>query len=651
MAVKLVKAVLILFFLTLSFCSQSQDPEFRSYRFIDRLTLDSVEETPLHQPSSSLQRSAGLYPEGSYPLPGLLETQNPLGLKRKLKLGGTERNILFAPTDSQFVFDLEFPENCRLEFGIGIAITKSMVQKTKSSQKGATFIISLEMRDRERTIFQEYAALPQDLENELFVFELHSLELIHPGEDARITFRVEGEDGISSFWANPVLYSPGGTGTNVILICVDTLRADHLSCYGYARETSPSIDALAADSVLFEQAYASSPWTLPSHVALMTGRHGVHHQVYHENERMDPGMPTLAEIFASQQYACAAFTGGGFVSPVFGFSRGFDTYDVGAGGVFHQDSAERVFQAASGWLDRFGERDFFLFLHTYQTHSPYACPPPYKVKYLNDDSLWGHVDLIQHLGGKENLFRELPELERQNIIDLYDGEISYTDDQLIRPLLAKLTETGLYDKTLIIFLSDHGEEFYEHGGWGHGHSLYDESLKVPLIVKFPDSRYKAQRCGNIVSLVDLMPTILDVMGWDSLENGLDGRSLIPFLTGDETEDRVFLADVGSNVLDFHLPQRIATNRGQTKLILSQRSRAEDLEFFITPPPQIGPVELYDLSLDPGETLNLADQKPDLASKVIRWLNDFYAQAKKSRVSKVEIDESVKEQLKALGYIK
>ena len=159
-------------------------------------------------------------------------------------------------------------------------------------------------------------------------------------------------------------------------------------------------------------------------------------------------MTTLAEIFAYQQYACAAFTGGGFVSPVYGFSQGFDTYDVGAGGVFHQDSADRVFQAASVWLDRHLDRDFFLFLHTYQTHSPYACPPPYKVMFLNDDSLFGNVDLIQHLGGKENLFREIPEPERQNIIDLYDGEIRYTDEKLIGPLLSKLKETGLYDRTL-----------------------------------------------------------------------------------------------------------------------------------------------------------------------------------------------------------
>ena len=148
-----------------------------------------------------------------------------------------------------------------------------------------------------------------------------------------------------------------------------------------------------------------------------------------------------------------------------------------------------------------------------------------------------------------------------------------------------------------------------------------------------------------------MPTILEVMGLKLPEEELDGQSLIPFLAGDERQDRTFLADVGSNVLDFHIPQKIATNRGREKLILSQRFSPDDLNYFSHPPPQAGPVELYDLLLDPLELKNLADQKPELSAQIIRWINDYYAEAEKSKVSKVQIDETVKEQLKALGYIK
>jgi len=618
---------------------------------MDHFDRTNIIKTPFRQNAVVSQDDAELYPLESYPFHGQDAERNPFLLKRKLKMGGTERTILFSPPDSEYAFTLDFPENCELEFGMGIQYEESSAKNSQSEKRGVSFIVSMEMRGREKTIFQQYLQAPHSQDEVFFVFERHSLDLPYTGEGARFTFRVEGDKGLRSFWANPVLFPKGRTGRNVILISVDTLRADHLGCYGYERDTSPNIDALAADSALFYNTYASSPWTLPSHVSLLTARNGVHHQVYHDDESMDPDMMTLAEAFASEQYACAAFTGGGFVSPVYGFSQGFDTYDVGVGGVFHQDSAERVFQAASKWIDRHVERDFFLFLHTYQVHSPYACPPPYKVMYLNDESLFGNVDLIHHLGGKDSLYREIPELERQNIIDLYDGEIRYTDEKLVGPLLSKLKEMDLYDRTLVVFISDHGEEFFDHGGWGHGHSLYDESLKVPLIVKFPNSSFRAKKCDNVVSLVDLMPTIMEVMGLKLPEEELDGQSLIPLLAGDEREDRTFLADVGSNVMGFHIPQKIATNRGREKLILSQRFNPEDLDFFTHPPPQIGPVELYDLLDDPLEQYNLADQKPQFSAQLIRWINDYYVQAKKSQVSKIQIDESVKEQLKALGYIK
>lgn len=438
---------------------------------------------------------------------------------------------------------------------------------------------------------------------------------------------------------------------NVILISVDTLRADHLGCYGYDRDTSPHIDALAEDGIRFANAYASSSWTLPSHVSIMTSLHGVRHQVYHDDERMDPKLVTLAEHFQSRGYPCAAFTGGGFVSPAYGFAKGFDSYDVGSGHVFNQDSADRVFRLVSPWIDRHQDRSFFLFLHTYQPHSPYACPMPYKTMFLNDESLFGHADLFYILGGQGNLYKPLPDAERQNLIDLYDGEIRYVDDRLIGPLVAQLKAQGLYDRTLIVFLSDHGEEFFDHGAWGHGHSLYDELLKVPLILKLPRSQHKGMSPDTIVSLVDVMPTLLDAMEWDIPRESLDGRSLFPVFEGKEAEDRMFLSDIGSNILRSHVPKKIATNRGRIKLILNEEYSLEDLEFFRFAPPRNGRVELFDLTADPAESRSLADGQPSLANDILRWINDFYAGARKAQTRKARIDESVRDQLKALGYIR
>ena len=456
---------------------------------------------------------------------------------------------------------------------------------------------------------------------------------------------------IPAIFTLPSCARRGVAGMNVILLLVDTLRADHLGCYGYGRDTSPHIDALAEDGIRFTNAYASSSWTLPSHVSIMTSLNGASHQVYHDDERMDPKLVTLAEHFQSRGYSCAAFTGGGFVSPAYGFAKGFDTYDVGAGHVLIQDSAERVFRLVSGWIERHVDRSFFLFLHTYQPHSPYACPMPYKTMFLDDDSLFGHADLFHVLGGQENLYRPLPDAERKNLVDLYDGEVRYVDDGLIGPLVAQLKAQGLYDRTLIVFLSDHGEEFFDHGAWGHGHSLYEELLRVPLILKLPDSEHRGEQPDTIVSLVDIMPTLFEAMGWDVPVDSLDGRSLLPVIEGKETEDRIFLADIGSNILRSHVPKKIATNRGRVKLILNEVYSPEDLEFFRFAPPRPGRVELFDLAADPAERSSVADRHPGLANDILRWINDFYAGARKSQTRKARIDENVREQLKALGYIR
>lgn len=256
-----------------------------------------------------------------------------------------------------------------------------------------------------------------------------------------------------------------------------------------------------------------------------------------------------------------------------------------------------------------------------------------------------------HLGGRSNLFKPLPEGERQNIEDLYDGEVRYTDEALIGPLIQKLKQLDLYDRTLIIFTSDHGEEFYDHKSWGHGHQLYDESLKVPLLIKFPGSRFRGTKISNIVSLVDVMPTILDELRIDISELSLDGKSLFPAIEGKDKEDRSFWADIGDNVLNSHVPQKISTNSGTEKFILNKKYTEEDLSYFEYPPPDTGPVELYELKGDPREELNIADNRAALVNRLIRTIEVLYSQARKRRSLKPEIDEDLKEQLRALGYIK
>ncbi len=634
-------------------CQQERVPGFEIYRLIDHLDKENIILSPYKDFSGSDQEFQAGFPAKSFPLQDLGVDKNPLTLKRKLKLGGRDMNVIVSPPESHLGFDIDLDEGTVLDFGIGIVREydpEKMVQEP-GGEKGVNFMVILEAEGRKRTAYQRYLSPPPVEDRETVSFLRHTLDLPR-AKKVRLSLVTEGNAGNMAFWYNPVLFQKGRSSANVILISVDTLRADHLGCYGYGRETSPNIDSLADDSVSFSNVYASSPWTLPSHVSMLTSLHGVHHQVYQDDEKMDPAILTLADLLRQNHFFCTAFTGGGFVSSVYGFSKGFDMYQEGEGGVHRQDAAEYLSRIVTEWLDAHSkDKNFFLFAHTYQPHDPYACPEPFKDMFLAEDAKWRHINLMGHLGGRTGLFKPLPEEERQNIVDLYDGEVRYTDEVLIGPLIRKLKQLELYDRCLIIFTSDHGEEFYDHKSWGHGHQLYDESLKVPLLVKFPGSRYRGNKVPHIVSLVDIVPTILEELRIDISDLSLDGESLLPVIEGKEKEDRSFWADIGDNVLDSHVPQKTSTNKGFEKLILNKKYTEEDLSYFEYPPPETGPVELYALKDDPGEEINIADSRATLVNQLIRKIEVLYSQARKRRTLKPEIDEDLKEQLKALGYIK
>ncbi len=651
---KVFAAIIAIIFIFLLSCTKDSDNKSEIFRIIDNLEKNNIVRTPLSNNYGSGQSKNMSYPLKSSLLQDAGAGENPFGIKRKLQVGGTERNIVFSPPDSEYRITCKLRGNSILEFGTGIIRIKHSEKEETSQAKnsnGINFIITLEIKGRKKTVFQKYISGPSGDQEEGFLFIRHSIKLPYEQKKAHLIFETTGESQNYSFWVNPVLYSKKAYTRNVILISIDTLRADHLGCYGYNRETSPNIDALAADSSVFLNTYASSSWTLPSHISMLTSLNCIHHQVKHEDERIDPEIITLADMMRINSFSCAAFTGGGFVSSSYGFSKGFDLYNEGVGAVFHQDSAERVYRAASDWIDRHQERDFFLFIHTYQTHNPYVCPYPYKVMFLDEEAKVGNIDLKGHLGGPKNIFKKIPKPEVRNIIALYDAEIRYTDEKLIGQLVNKLKQIGLYQQTMIIVTSDHGEEFFDHGGWEHGHTLYDELIKVPLIIKFPDLKYKGQRSKTMVSLVDLMPTICDEMRVDSSGLKIDGKSLIPVLRGKEKKDRIFLAELGGNILNSHIPEKISTNRGKKKLILSQRFNPDELDFFTFPPPEAGPVEFYDLSVDPLEKNNSAGKNTELVNRIIRWIDRVNRTAEKRMTGKAIMNEKLREQLKALGYIR
>ena len=623
-------------------------------RLADLLKQTGIRTSPfLGTPAADV---VGRMPIESIPATEAGAGENGLGLKRKLNLGSADVDILFAPPKSEYIFDVELPENGALDFGIGIvrdANSEALRAKHPETDAGVDFVVLLEINGRQKTLFERHLGLPPLRESRTVNFSQNNVPLSSGSRKGRITLITGGRSDLFSFWTNPSVYSRTRKRPNVVLVSIDTVRADHVGAYGYDRDTTPALDALAKDSALFANTYASSPWTLPSHAALLTSLNVLRHKVRYEDERLDPSLPTLADLLRSAGYFCAAFTGGGFLSPVYGFSKGFSRYGLGQGDIGGPRLAEAAAREALPWLEANADREFFLFIHTYQAHSPYFSPPPYDTMFTGPSPHWKKFDTVEDLGGKLSFFKSLPDADRRNIIGLYDGEIRCTDDVLIKPLIAELKRLGLYDDTLIIVLSDHGEEFFDHGSWGHSHNVYDESLRVPLVMKFPRSRFAGTRAKPVVRLIDVLPTILETAGVPFAAAAFDGRSLEPILEGRDKADRPVAADIAENVLGYRTPLRIALSAGRDKVIVNETFKPEYRAVFPAPPPDPPAVEVYDLTSDPGERSNLASNaaKAQSARELVRAASGLAQSLPPRGVGKTKMTKELEDQLRALGYIR
>lgn len=323
---------------------------------------------------------------------------------------------------------------------------------------------------------------------------------------------------------------PGADRLNVLLISLDTLRADGLGLYGNPSATSPALDAFGASAVVFEKVIAPASWTLPSHMTMLTGRHPTAHGVHDQENALRPEIPLLAEMLADRGYRTFAMTGGGYVERR-RFERGFDVFRTS------REPFASVLETARRWIhgpaspsgeDARPERPWFAFLHTYDIHCPYSPPEPYRSMFVEGG---GEPLDPPMLGSHEmalcQLYKHLDERQVRYMRGLYDGDVRWVDDAL-GPFLEELRTSGLRERTVIVVTSDHGEEFFEHGGTAHGRTLFREQLLVPLIVAAPEAR--PGRVGGLVGLEDIVPTILDLSG-NPVPDGLDGRSLAPWVRG------------------------------------------------------------------------------------------------------------------------
>ncbi|MGB6864711.1 MAG: sulfatase [Candidatus Aminicenantaceae bacterium] len=432
--------------------------------------------------------------------------------------------------------------------------------------------------------------------------------------------------------ANPRIISPTrAKEPNIVLISIDTLRRDHLSTYGYEKKTSPFLDSLASESAVFNNAIAQAPYTVTSHITMMTSLWPSAHQIltHDHQDRLSTKWLTLPQILKARGYQTAGFTGGGQVSAVYGFDRGMDVYD------FEGGRSEVIFPKANEWIIKTQGNPFFLFLHTYDVHMPYEPPPPFDnifdPEYKGTINRWneGCIEIID------------PELFSR-ILDLYDGEIRYVDAQIQR-VVQFLREKGLYKNTVLIVTSDHGEEFMEHGSMAcHAHTLYNELLLIPLIIKFPNGQWAGRIIPDPVALNDLMPTVLDYM--DILfPSHSQGKTLLDYLEDNVTRD---------------VPRPIFSEqiviRDDPRVEVSIQTLSEKYYQRLNLPG-----EYFLLVNDSGEQHNLLESQKKKASMLEKSIREYMSANKKlaklgsetkgSRSQ--EMDEKTVEKLKALGYIK
>jgi arylsulfatase A-like enzyme len=413
---------------------------------------------------------------------------------------------------------------------------------------------------------------------------------------------------------------------NVILISIDTLRRDHLGCYGYQRATSPNLDALCREAAVFDQAIGQAPSTLPSHASMLTSLLPNQHGASFANRRALPGeVVTLAEVLKERGFRTAAFTDGGQVAYRWGLHQGFDVWKDNQ---TSPDTFDRVVRQGLAWLDEppAPEAPFFLFLHTYEVHHPYT-PSAEDLELVGaapyDGRLGDGVEIRELSRINEGL--DVADAEDRAFIEAaYDAEIRSMDRALGR-LLGALRERGLLERTLLAFTSDHGEELGEHGsvGW-HSHTLFDELLRVPLLLRFPDERWSGATIQRQVRLIDVAPTVLGALGV-APPSEWQGMSLLRLLRGEEPEPLLAVSE-----LDQPGDRTVRSLRtGRWKLYRDQ---------------------LYDLRLDPEELYDASSGHLDLIEALRARLAQLAAGEGPAAAAPVELSPEAQKRLEALGYL-
>ena len=547
-----------------------------------------------------------------------------------VEAGGVERQALVMRSPTTLSYYLEVPERGRLVVGVGAqGAPAGLGAKVRVTPEGGETV-------------ELFSAAPTAAWND------QSLDLARfAGQVVRLELEASGSgQGRVAFSAPSIMVPPPEVAArpaevrNVVVLLIDTLRASKLRPYNpESRVRTPVLDGIAQRGVLFERAQSPENWTKPSVASVLTGLSPVTHGAKTDEARLPASAELVSEVFDGAGFATGSFIANGYVSDRFGFDQGWDDYNnyIREGG---STEAEDVFRQAGNFIEAHKDERFFVYIQTIDPHVPYDPPAEYLRQY--DASEYAGVvqprqtpELLERAKRNEVTFNAA---DRRRLEALHDGEISYHDHWLGQ-FMERLEQLGVAEDTLLVITADHGEEFMEHGSYGHGHSIFQELLAVPLIFHMPGRIPEGRRVPHAVSTLNIPQTVLDLTGVTGLSRA-EGRSLVPDLLGGVAP--------GPQVAfsDFQDIRRVAL-AGNYKLVV--RANLSSV--------------LFDLGADPGERTEREVRDFPIAGRYTRillgqylgaqnrsqWLRARQDAAAAIESENAEMDETIRAQLRALGY--
>ena len=562
------------------------------------------------------------------------------------------RDAIYIHSPSSMSFALQIPGRAHLHFGMGTTVKNSRIKFTVSVAGSPAGLFSKTLDDPDEW---------QDADIDLSRWKGHTITL---------QLRTESEqDGEVALWADPVITNPQRSRPNVLIYTIDTLRADHASLYGYPRNTTPFLKKLGASGIVFDDAQTQATWTKPAIASLMTSLYSFTHGIVSDADTIPAGSATLAAQLHNAGYVTASIVSTPFVGRATGLDRGFD-YMLEYPVVLRQVNAQtdRATDSAAlnkivfPWLDRHHDGPFFLYAHATDPHAPYDPPPPFESVFAKPaetskfEREYAGFKTNHEYGGGAVINRQMcekggidPDRFIQQAENRYDGEI-LRNDSSFELLVRKLRQLGVLDNTLIIVLSDHGEEFWDHGWTAHGHSVYEELTHSTLMMWNPALFPKPRRISEPVQLIDVMPTVLDLLALKTPPVA-EGQSLVPLARGQPFKRRGLV--LSSKFAAVRPQGLVPENSTDSFSIIDShwtfiyRNKAAKAG--------IKKVELYDRTKDPTEQHDLSAQHPEDVEKkiatLIQWID---AQNRLRQVightGTSQLDQRTLERLRSLGYL-